>query len=267
MHAYGLNAWGIHQWYIGNIGEALRFLTEGDQIMLSDLAGREDNPVRHDLQLLMAGVLAEVTALHGDVEAARALLDKLEADAGDAPYAVTISSAIAVRTAVLVGDPDWALRAAERGIAVDPQFSFVILGTYQRLARCWALAMTGQNPAGAAEEAERIITARLVDPPRSCVATWHGLLGEMRLMAGAPTAAAAALDRADHFLDTHGQRYSEGLILLLRARVLQALGKPVTEVRAAAEWARELSAERGAHLFVRRTEQFLAELDQQLADH
>ncbi|GII59851.1 ATPase AAA [Planotetraspora thailandica] len=267
VYAYGLHAWGIHQWNMGDIDEASRFMTEADQIMFNDLAGRDDNPVRHDLQLLTAGFLAEITALHGDVQTARALFGKLEADAGDEPYAVTISSAMAVRTAVFIGDPVWALREAERGIAADPEFSFVVLGTYQRLARCWARAVTGQDPAGAAAEAERIITAHLVDPPQSCVATWHGLLGEMRLAAGTTAAAATALDLAEHYLDAYGQRYSEGLILLQRARLLQALGEPVPVVRDAAEKARALSTERGAHLFAHRAEKFLAELGQEPAGH
>ncbi|MEV5503687.1 BTAD domain-containing putative transcriptional regulator [Nonomuraea fuscirosea] len=260
VYAYGLEAWGLHQWDLGNAGESFRLLTEANRVMLRDLARREDNQVRHDLQLLMAGMLAEISALHGEVDAARALFDTLEADAGEEPYAVTIWSAIAVRTAVIVGDPEWALRAADRGIAVDPGFSFVFLGTYQRLARCWALAVTGRDPAGAAAEAERLIGAHLLDPPRSCVATWHGLLGEMWLAAGALAEAAAALDLADQCLDTYGQRYPEGLLLLLRARVQQALGKPVALVRATAERARALSAEREAHLFARRAELFLAEL-------
>jgi hypothetical protein len=33
------------------------------------------------------------------------------------------------RIASIVGDSDWALQAADRGIAVDPGFSFVFLGT------------------------------------------------------------------------------------------------------------------------------------------
>ncbi|MBE1585397.1 BTAD domain-containing putative transcriptional regulator [Nonomuraea angiospora] len=267
VYAYGLEAWGLHQWDIGNIGEAVRLLNESNQIMLHDLARREDNPVRHDLQLLMAGMLAEITALHGEVEKARALLDTLEADAGDDPYAVTIWAAIVARTASLVGDPTWALRAVERGMAVDPDFSFVYLGTYQRLARCWALAVTGEDQAGAAVEAERIIAANLLDPPLSCVATWYGLLGEMHLAAGAPAAAAAALDKADYYLDTCGQRYPEGLLLLLRARLLQALGEPAAVVRAAAEKAWALSTEREAHLFARRAEEFVAELDEEPAGH
>ncbi|MEV4512348.1 hypothetical protein AB0K00_25700 [Dactylosporangium sp. NPDC049525] len=78
----------------------------------------------------------------------------------------------------------------------------------------------------------------------------------MFLAAGDPASAAAALDRADGFLDTHGQRYAEGL--LLRARTLAAAGEPAPVVRAAADRARRLSAERGAHLFADRAAVFLA---------
>ncbi|MFS8201683.1 ATP-binding protein [Streptomyces sp. CWNU-52B] len=259
--ACGLQAWGIHHWDVGNIGEAFRYLSRSRPLVL-DLARREENPVKHDLQLLMTGMLAETTALHGDVGAARALLDLLEDVAGEDPYMVTVWATMSARTASIAGDPVWASRAAERGIAVDPGFSFVFLGTYQRLARCWASAMTGDDPAGAAVEAQRIITANLLDPPRSCVATWYGLLGEMWLAAGAPAEAAAALDRADQFLNTCGQRYAEGLLLLLRARLLGARGEPDAVVRAAAEKARALSVEHEAHLFADRAGRFLAELDE-----
>ncbi|WP_329264909.1 AAA family ATPase [Streptomyces sp. NBC_01478] len=259
--ACGLHAWGIHQWHVGRVGEAFRYLGKSRPMVL-DLARREEDPVRHDLQLLMTGLLAEITAMHGDVEAARDLLEVLEDAAGDDPYMITVWATMAVRTASVVGDPVQALHGAERGIAVDPGFSFVFLGTYQRLARCWALAMTGNDPAGAAAEAQRIITANLLDPPRSCVATWYGLLGEMWLAGGALNEAAAALDQADLFLNSCGQRYMEGLLLLLRARLLQAFGEPVAVVRAAAEKARELSTEREAHLFAHRAERFLEELEE-----
>jgi ATP/maltotriose-dependent transcriptional regulator MalT len=92
------------------------------------------------------------------------------------------------------------------------------------------------------------------------VATWYALLAQMYLAAGSTDEAAAALDRADFYLDVYGQRYSEGLHLLLRAQLLQARGEPPAIVRAAAEHARTLSAERGAYLFARRAEQLLAEI-------
>jgi ATP/maltotriose-dependent transcriptional regulator MalT len=82
----------------------------------------------------------------------------------------------------------------------------------------------------------------------------------MFLAAGQPDEAARILDLADRTLEAYGQRYAEGLLLLLRARLLQARGAPIAEVRAVAERARALATEREAHLFARRAENFLAEL-------
>ena len=159
------------------------------------------------------------------------------------------------------------MRSADRGITIDPEFSFVFLGTYQRLARCWALAMTGTDAAGAAAEAERILAANLLDPPRSCIATWYGLIGEMHLAAGAPAKAATALDLAEACVQTYGQRYPEALLVLLRAQVQEAQGEPVATVRATAESARRLAAERKAHLFAHRANAYLATLEAPTAAH
>jgi ATP/maltotriose-dependent transcriptional regulator MalT len=263
VRTYGLQAWGLHQWDVGDIGAAFRYLSQTEAALLAGLAQSEQDPVRGDLELLMTGMLAEITALHGDVGAARALLDTLEAVAGENPYRVTIWATMVARIATMVGDPAWALHGAERGISVDPGFSFVFLGTYQRLARCWAQAMTSNDPstvAAAITETQRLIAANLLDPPRSCVAMWYVLLGEMQLTAGSSDDAASTLDRAEFYLDAFGQRYPEGLLALLRARLLRARNAPAAEVRAAAEAARRRSGEREAGLFVRRADQFLAEL-------
>ncbi|MFF5292083.1 ATP-binding protein [Paractinoplanes globisporus] len=256
VRTYGRHAWGIHQWDIGNIGAAHRYLSWSNSAINRDSAGREQAPLRHDLQLLSPVMLALMTALHGDVDESRVMFDALEAAAGDDPYAITVWSAFSVTAAALAGDPSWALRAAELGIAQDHEFSFVFLGAYQRLARCWARAVTGGDP-GAAAEAEKIIAVALLDPPRSGLATWYGLLGEMWLAAGWLDEAAAALDRADSFVVRYDQRYAEGLLILLRARLMRARGEPAADVRRMAERARTLSTERGAHLFAHRAEDLL----------
>jgi hypothetical protein len=260
LRAYGLSAWGIHQWSTGNVGEAFRYLRQASRLTVNEFAPREGDPVLHDLQLLMTGLYAETTALHGEVEAALALLDVLR-DAGDDPYTDTVWATIASRLAALVGDTDLALEASEIGLAVDPGFSFVFLGTYQRLAHCWARALTGAEPEGAIAEAQQLVASNLMNPPRSCVATWYGLIGEMLLATGALDEATASLDRADACLDAYGQRYPEGLLLLLRARVLHARGEPPTVVRAAIDRSRAVSTSMGAHLFVSRANRFESELD------
>ncbi|EXG82268.1 ATP-binding protein [Cryptosporangium arvum] len=253
--AYGLLAWGIHQWDVGDVGEAFRYLGRANRTLVEDLAERAERPLRYDLQLMSLGMLAEVTALHGDVDAARALLDGMEIAAGEDSYAITVWTSFAARIAAMAGDPEWALRVAREGIAEDPEFSYRFFGLYLRLARLWALAVTGREPAVAAAEAERLIEAMLLDPPRSNVPTWCGLLAEAWLAADRPAKAAAALDRAEHFLESTGQRYAEALLLLLRARLLRATGGEASSV---AERAGALAREREAHLFARRAADFLA---------
>jgi len=111
----------------------------------------------------------------------------------------------------------------------------------------------------AADRAERLIRSHLLDSPRSCVATWFGLLGEARLAAGQIGEAAVALDCAEQTLDTFGQRYAEGLILLIRAKVLRASGASPSVVRAAAERAYALSITREAYLYAERARRMLRE--------
>ncbi|MGI5127945.1 BTAD domain-containing putative transcriptional regulator [Pseudonocardia sp. CA-107938] len=259
--AYGLQAWGVQRFSDGHMDEAFTHLSAAHRIRLTESARRADDPVGFDLQLLTTGMLAESTAMHADdLDGARALLDRLEA-AGDDPFTVTVWATHTVRMESVVGDPDRALRAAERGIAADPDFSFAFLGTYQRLIRLWALALTGTDPAGAAAEAERFIATHMVDPPRGSLATCYGHLAEAWLAAGSSDAAAAALDRADACLDRYDQRYPEALLLLLRARVLKACGASDGVVRAVAERGRAVAVDRGTRLFARRTAEFLATLD------
>lgn len=267
VRVYGLQAWGIQQRNAGEIGEAVKYLTQCRETILAPLARRKDDTAQHekemvarDLLLLMVGMLAETTAVHGDVSSAHALLKTMETATDDDPYLITVWASFATRMATLAGDSTFTLRAAERGIAADPTFSFTYLGTYTRLGLCWARAMTGQNPAEAASEAEQIIADNLLDPPVAGVGAYYTLLGEMHMAAGALAEAGAAFDRADYFLDAGGQRYPEGLTLLLRAQLMHTRGEPVDDVRAAARRAQALSTRKGAHLFAHRAADFLAAL-------
>lgn len=260
VRALGLQGWGLQQAAVGNIGEAFRYLSEAGQSLLIVPAQRENDAVWYAQQLSALGLLAEMTAVHGDVPAARVLLERLETMAGEDPFKITVWAVHSVRIASVVGDPVWALAVTKKGIAADPELSFGFFGMYQRLARHWALAMTGHDPSASAKEVHRLITTHLLDPPRSDIATWYALLAEMHLAANTLDAAAAALDLADQALDTHGQRYSEGLILLVRARLRRAQGQPIDAVRTAAEAARDLSVAREAHLFAARATKFLGEV-------
>lgn len=255
VQATGHHAWGVHQWSVGRIGEAYRSLSRTEELIA---AHPETEPLWHRLQLLTPVMLALNTALYGDLPRARALFDEIEsATAGDA-YAISIWGSFAVTAAAAAGDPAWAARVADTAIAADPDFAFSFSGSYPRLARQWSLAMTGDSAAAAVAEAARIIEATLVDPPRSNLATWYALLAEMQLAAGLPEAAAVSLDRAEAFIATYGERYAEGLVLLVRARTLAALGAPDADVLAAARRALKLSREREAHLFAERAANLVA---------
>ncbi|WP_062437136.1 BTAD domain-containing putative transcriptional regulator [Herbidospora daliensis] len=256
VQAGGHHAWGVHQWSSGDIGAACENLSRSDSLIRAE---RDAEPLRHRLQLTTPVMLALNTALHGDLTAARHLFDVVELDAGDDPYALSVWGSFAVTAAAVAGDPAWALRAADRSIDADPDFSFTFSGSYPRLARHWATAMSGGDPVAAAAEMEHVIETTLIDPPRSNLATWYALLAEIRLHAGDVPGATTALDRAETFIDTYGERYAEGLVLLIRAKALHAGGDLPAAVRTA-DRARTLSRERGAHLFAARAECLLAEV-------
>lgn len=265
IRAYGLQAWGIQEWNAGNVGEAYRHLQQTRESLLDSVNNDNADPVQRDLEWLMTGMLAEIAALHGDSESACTILTAMKAAAaGEAAYTITVTAAFVCRIAVLAGDPQAVFDAARRGIAVDPNFDFVFLGTYLRLALCWAEAMTGHSPARAAVEAARLITTNLLDPPRSCVATWYTLLAEIWLEAGDHAQASGALDRAEHFLAAYSQRYPEGLLLLMRARLLRDTGAPRGDVVAALRAALATSVAAEAHLFAQRTQQLIDELADEL---
>ncbi|MGW6495284.1 BTAD domain-containing putative transcriptional regulator [Nonomuraea angiospora] len=259
VRVYGRQAWGLHQWDIGNIGEAYRCFSGNDPDLLEGVvSAHSETPIRRDVSGEWPGWLAVVTALHGDAGTAKAVIDKWNGP--DDSYAVATWAYYTTIIASMAGDAGWAMRTIERWMAAGTGRAAVQQEHYTRLNWYWARALAGDDPAGVAAEAEQLLAGTLADPPRWGVAYHYGLIAEMWLAAGMPDQAGIALDRADQALEAYGQRYAEGLVLLLRARLLQARGEPAEVVRAAAEQARDRSGERGSHLFARRAEKFLAEL-------
>ncbi|WP_345574093.1 BTAD domain-containing putative transcriptional regulator [Nonomuraea rosea] len=259
VRVYGRQAWGLHQWDIGNIGEAYQCFSENNPAVLDGVVSpHSETPIRRDVSGEWPGWQAVVTALHGDVATAETIIDRWNGP--DDAYAVATWAYYTTIIASMAGDAGWVMRTIERWMAVGTGRAAIQQEHYIRLNWYWARALVGDDPAGITAEAEQLLAATLVDPPRWGVAYHYGLIAEMRLAAGMPGEADIALDRADEALDAYGQRYAEGLVLLLRARLLHARGEPAEVVRAAAEKARDLSNERGSHLFARRAEKFLAEL-------
>jgi hypothetical protein len=259
VRVYGRQAWGLHQWDVGNIGEAYRCFTANDPAALHGaVSPHSATPVRRDVSGEWPGWRAVVTALHGDARTAGTMIEEWNGPAD--PYGVATWAYYITIIASMAGDAGWVLRTIERWMAMGTGHMALQQEHYVRLNWLWARARSGDEPAATAAEAERLLAATLVDPPRWGVAYHHGLVAEMWLAAGRPAEAAAALDRAERALDAYGQRYAEGLVRLVRARLAQARGEPAGAVRTAAEAAVTWSTGHEAHLFARRAGEFLAQL-------
>ncbi|GAB2826085.1 hypothetical protein GCM10022221_25080 [Actinocorallia aurea] len=266
VRVYGRQAWGLHRWDVGDIGEAYRYFNENDRAIRHGVAAaRADAPIRRDVSGEWPGWQAVVTALHGDVETAGVMIDRWNGPADG--YAVATWAYYMTMIASMAGDAAWVLRVVDRWTAVGTGRLALQQEHYVRLDWYWARALTGDDPAGNCAEAERLLASALTDPPRFGLAYHLGLIAEMWLAAGRSDRAADALDRADRALEAHGQRYAEGLLRLLRARLLHARGAPAHAVRAAAEAACDWSAAHETHLFARRAQEFLTTLEPRPASH
>ncbi|WP_218855022.1 BTAD domain-containing putative transcriptional regulator [Paractinoplanes atraurantiacus] len=259
VRQYGQQGWGLHQWSLGDVGAALRHLAEGNRTLMDDRLWVVGNPLRRELHIFGLMQHAVVATLHGDPETTQVLLDIVEAAAGQNRYEITLWAHFATMAAAMSGEPAAAQRAAARWLAADPGHFVGDVDVFLRVTWCWMRALTGDDPAGAAAEGEAAMRT-MMEGRRYGIAFHFGLVVEMWLAAAEPERAGAALELADHYLEAHGHRYAEGLILLLRARVLLARGAPAEQVRAAAVTARDRSAQQEAYQFARRAKAFLAEL-------
>jgi DNA-binding SARP family transcriptional activator len=261
VRSIGLQAWGSRQWELGNITQALRCMRESTRFAIGDATGRERDQLPRDLYTYRPLLQSVLETLHDEIGLAHARFDQQEASAGDDAHSIAAWAHFSSMAAAMAGDREWAARAVERWLAADPEHRFMAVASYLRITWCWVRALNGDDPASAAAEAEEVLITTLLDPLRFGIAFHYGLIVEMFLVAEMTDQARATLERAEWFLDEQDQRYAEGLLLLLRARLLHATGAPDAIVRATAEKARTLSTERGAHVFARRTEEFLAGLD------
>jgi hypothetical protein len=256
---YGRQAWGLHQWDIGNIGEAHGSFSGNDPAALVGVVSpHSETPIRRDVSGEWPGWLAGVTAMHGDPEAARVMVESWNGP--DDPYAVTAWAYYTTIIASMAGDAAWVMRTIERWMTVGTGRTAVQQEHYIRLNWYWARALTGGDAAEVAAEAQQILDQTLVSPPRWGVAYHHALIADMWLAAGRAEEARDSLDRAQRALDAYGQCYAEGLVMLLRARLLETRGEPLDKVRAAAEQARARCDERESYLFARRAEGYLDSL-------
>ncbi|WP_133877635.1 ATP-binding protein [Paractinoplanes brasiliensis] len=252
-------AMGLHHWDQGDIAAAYLSFSGNDYYTISDgvVSRRPELALRRDIPPGGGpGWHAVVTALHGDPGAAYSFLDAWDEPGNEVVASIWVYYTAMVAT--MAGDLPSARRAVERWTGENLERVNAERSRYVRQYWHWVRALSGDDPASAAAEAQRHLASTLLDPPRWGIAYHHALVAEMWLAAERPHEAGAALARAAEALDEYDQRYAEGHILLVRARLLLARGASGETVRAAAEAARARSAARGAHLFARRAESLLA---------
>jgi DNA-binding SARP family transcriptional activator len=260
MRAYALLIQGLIEFDQGNAGQALRHMEQDDWTALDDTRWRQDNPLRRDLRMVAPLFRAVMMAVHGDVDDSRALLNTVESAVGDDAYAIAVWAHWATNAAEWAGDPAWALAITQRWEMADPHHLFINVDPYRRVSRCWARALTGDDPAAAAAEAEQVVRTTMLDPPMYSVSQYCALVAEMLLAAELPDKAGTALDQADRLADAHGEGFTEPLRRLLRTKVVQARGEPADVVRAAAAQAKTIAMERGTYVIARRAEELMVSI-------
>ncbi|MFD0598574.1 hypothetical protein ACFQZ4_45015 [Catellatospora coxensis] len=102
------------------------------------------------------------TALHGDVATALTFVDTWD-QPGD-PYALTVWAYYTTMIASMAGDTAVVKQACDRWVEAGFGRLHTLADDYVQQYRCWARALTGDDPAAAAAEAEQLLTASLLDP-------------------------------------------------------------------------------------------------------
>ncbi len=246
VRAAGLSAVGISHWHHGRVAEGSARLDEA-----VEAGARADAPAATlglDLEVLLLPhpfsrylhVLTGAT----DPAAGEAVFSDLAALAPDR-YAVSLVMMFSAAGAVATGHPDWAERAARRGIEADPESTFSFWG--RGLAGYLAAALIDQ---GRLDEGlpmiDHAIEQFVAGGGRTGVVVFRaaraaGLAEALRL-----DAASAAVASAYRELATYGERFAEPLVLEADARFRHARGDDPTAIRDLFVRARDLASSQGS---------------------
>jgi tetratricopeptide (TPR) repeat protein len=243
----GLASAGIGRWHRGRITEATAVLDEA--VRVGSAAPAPAITLGLDLEVLLlpypfSRYLHVLAGDAGGPAEAEAGFEAL-ADASPDRYGVALVETLASAAAVTVGAPEWAVRAAERGLAADPEMTFAFWSRSLQGYLAAAMIDLGDVEAGVPLLDEAM--ARYLEAGgRTGIGIYQasrvvGLVGAGRL-----AAAAEALAEAERELDDHGERFTEPLIIEADARLRLARGDDPGEVAATFGRARALALEQGA---------------------
>jgi DNA-binding SARP family transcriptional activator len=243
----GLASLGISRWHQGRISESSEMLDEAVRIGATATAPSMTLGLDLEVLLLPHPFSRYLHALIGDAEdpgADEAALEAL-ADAAPDPYGVSLVEMLSSAAGLMTGRPEWASRAAHRGVDADPESTFTFWGRGLQGYLAASMIDLGQVEEGLALLDEAV--ARYHEAGgRTGTAVYRASKVAGLVEAGRLDAAAAALVEAQHELATTRERFAEPLVIEAEARLRHARGDDPVEVTALLERARLLATDQGA---------------------
>ena len=168
------------------------------------------------------------------------------ADASPDRYGVVLVEMLASAAAIAVGRPEWAARAAQRGLAADPEMTFAFWGRGNQGYLAAALIDQGRPEEGLAL-LEEATAGYMAAGGRSGMAVYRASRVVGLVEAGRLDEAAAALTEAEHEMTAFGEYFAEPLVIEAAARLRHARGDDPAAVAADLARAEALAIEQGAH--------------------
>jgi DNA-binding SARP family transcriptional activator len=243
----GLASLGISRWHQGRISESAEMLDEAVRVGANATAPSMTLGLDLEVLLLPHPFSRYLHALIGDAEdpgADEAALEAL-ADAAPDPYGVSLVEMLSSAAGLMTGRPEWASRAAHRGVDADPESTFTFWGRGLQGYLAASMIDLGQVEEGLALLDEAV--ARYHEAGgRTGTAVYRASKVAGLVEAGRLDAAAEALVEAQRELATTRERFAEPLVLEAEARLRHARGDDPAEVAALLDRARLLATEQGA---------------------
>ena len=243
----GRAAMAISRWHHGVVGEASDLMDKavaaGTAVQLPAMT------MGLDLEVLLLphpfSLYLHVLTGAEDARSGEAAFEVLAAAAPDR-YAVSLVEMFAAAGALATGEPEWAERAARRGIEADPESTFSFWG--RGLHAYLAVALVDQGRLDEGLEHIEVAIDRFIDVGgRTGVGLYRAILAGGLAAAGRLAEAEPALRAARRELDLYDERFAEPLVLEAEARVRHARGDDPEAVAGVFAEAIALAEGQGAH--------------------
>ncbi len=239
---------GISRWHQGRLAEAAALLDEA--VLVGAGASAPVMTLGLDLEVLLLPhpfsrylhTLVGDTGSDADAEAGFEAL----ADASPDRYGVVLVEMLASAAAIAVGRPEWATRAARRGLAADPEMTFAFWGRGNQGYLAAAMIDLGRPDEGLAL-LEEAMAGYLAAGGRTGVAVFRASRVVGLVEAGRLDEAAEALVEAEQEIASFGERFAEPLVIEADARLRLARGDDAAVVAALFARAEALATEQAGH--------------------